>query len=112
MGHMKKTWIKSSLRKPEQGKKVLCFDKGDVDVRQRFKDCWAPIPYVDAECANCDQPEFWQEIDFPDGYFGYMKIIHENKLLTIDEFEKKHPELYEELIKDRLMKIFEKKAKK
>ena len=108
---MKKIWIKSSIRKPEQGKKVLCFDKGDVDVRQRFKNCWAPIPYTDAKSANCDEQEFWQEIDFPNGYEGYMKVVCYNNLLKIDELEKKYPETYEEVV-EKFLKMFSKEVEK
>jgi hypothetical protein len=97
-----KKWIKSKLRLPEQGKKVLCFDKGDLSVRQRFKDYWFPIPYIDSSLAEIDPPELWQEIDFPEGFYGYMKVFHQDKLYKIDEWEKVNPENFSELIENML----------
>ena len=60
-------WIESNMRKPPQGKKVLCFNKGDLSVRQRLKDYWFPVPFVDSIFAEIGEPEKWQEIDFPNG---------------------------------------------
>ena len=95
-------WIESRLRLAPQGKKVLCFDNGDIDVRQRFKSFWIPMPYTDSKFANLDQPEFWQEISFPSGYKGYMQVFIEGELLFMDEYEKKHPELFESVVKTML----------
>jgi len=100
-----KIWIKSSLRKPPQGKKVLCFTNGDIDVRQRFKDYWFPIPYVDSESDNSGEPEYWQDIDFPPCYYGYMQVFHEGKFYKMDEWEKVNPEAFNELVED-MAKVF------
>lgn len=81
-----KKWFKSAERKPEQGKKVLCFNEGDIDVRQRFGDYWFPIPYVDSKFADIDEPEMWQEIDFPDGFYGYLHVEIDEQLVKMDEF--------------------------
>lgn len=94
-----KKWIKSSDQKPEQGKKVLCFNKGDVDVRQRFKEYWFPIPYVDAKLANINEPEMWQEIDFPEGFYGYLQVFIDDNLLKMDQLEKKHPTVFDDMVK-------------
>lgn len=88
-------WYSPSVYLPDQGKKVLCFTNGDVDVRQRFKDYWIPIPYTDSSVADMKAPELWQEIDFPEPYTGYIKAMKKNKIMTIDEFEKNYPKDYE-----------------
>jgi hypothetical protein len=95
----RKKWIKSKLRKPEQGKKILCFHKGDIDIRQRFSDYWLPIPYTDSKFATFEEPEMWQEIDFPDGFQGYLQICVEDTLYNSDNLQKKYPTLYSELVK-------------
>ncbi len=92
-----KTWIKSSLRKPEQGKKVLCCNNGDLDVRQRFKDYWFPIPYVDSKLATIEVPELWQEISFPEPYTGYMRVLVDDILYMIDDLETHHPEVFKQI---------------
>lgn len=97
-----KIWIKTSLRKPPQGKKVLCFDNGDVSVRQRFKDYWFPIPYIDSSLADIDEPELWQDIDFPQDFKGYMMILQDEKLYKIDEWEKMNPEDFNEFVEGML----------
>lgn len=106
---MNKNWIKSSIRKPPQGKKVLCFTKGDLDVRQRFKNYWIPIPYVDSKCADIDEPELWQEIEFPSPYTGYMQVLVEGKeLMNMDQFEKHCPEEFNEMV-ESMVKMFKEK---
>jgi len=102
-----KIWIKSSLRKPPQGKKVLCFDNGDIYVRHRFKDYWFPIHYIDSESDNADEPEFWQEIDFPPGFYGYMQVFHAGEFYKIDEWEKLNPDDFNELV-ENMAKVFTK----
>lgn len=101
-----KNWIETRLRKPPQGKKVLCFDKGDLSVRQRFKDYWFPIPYVDSEYADINPPELWQEIEFPKGFTGFLKLVAlDGKNYTVDEFEKNYPEDFNDLVED-MVEVF------
>lgn len=101
-----KEWIKTSLREPPQGKKVLCFHKGDVSVRQRFAKYWFPIPYIDSRLADIDPPQLWQEIDFPEGYEGYIKIFHDKEFYTIDEWEKIDAEVYKGFVKAMLKTFY------
>lgn len=104
---MSKIWIKSALRKPPQGKKVLCFHNGDLSVRQRFKEYWFPIPFVDAKLSDIDEPEFWQDIDFPAGFYGYTKVLHEGMTYKMDEWEKVSPKDFNEFV-DILLNDFNK----
>jgi hypothetical protein len=106
-----KIWIKSNLRKPPQGKKILCFDNGDISVRQRIKDHWFPIPYTDSAYADIDPPEFWQEIDFPEGFYGYMMVYYQGKYYRMDEWEITQPKKFEEL-HQTLLEDFEKSRNK
>lgn len=91
-------WVESKLRKPPQGKKVICFNKGDVTIRQRFKDYWFPIPFIDSKFADIEQPELWQEIDFPDGFTGSIRISFNGSLLNMDEIEKENPDIFNQII--------------
>lgn len=111
-------WNKPSEKKPPQGKKVLCMRKGDFYVAQRFKDYWFSIPFADSKYAFFKEPELWQDINFPDGYTGFMKILvspddyilrfEENpyKEINVDELEKHDPDAFYLLI-ESLKKSFE-----
>lgn len=99
---MNNNWIKPNLRKPPQGKKVLCCSKGDISIRQRFADYWFPIPYVDSKFADIKEPELWQEIDFPGDLTGYLRVFWEGILYNMDEFEKVNPSGYNEMINGML----------
>jgi hypothetical protein len=91
-------WIKySKYNLPPQGMKVLCFRKGDMWVAQRFdykgKDVWIPIPYTDSQLANTDPPDYWVQVEFPEGYKGFMQMQHDNgPLMFLDEYQEKFPE--------------------
>lgn len=93
-------WIDPKLRLPPQGKKILYFDKGDVYIVQRFAEMWLPIPFTQPKFDFTKQPELWSDFELPGNYKGYMFISwsDEENLLTVDEFQKKHPEDYQEFI--------------
>lgn len=105
-------WIKTTLRLPPQGKKILCLNKGDVDIRQRFGPYWSPIPYLDSEFTNLDAPEMWSEFDLPNGLTGLIRILVEGNLLTIDELEFKYPKQYEEIVRLQYEYFITKKAER
>jgi|SRR5580765_4243880 len=89
-------WHLSSEELPSQGTKILCFDKGDVWVAQRFQECWFPIPFCDSKLASYQPPEKWSYIEFPDGYYGKMRVqaTLRGRLMDMDEFEKEHPKKF------------------
>lgn len=98
-----KQWYSPSVYLPDQGKKILCMNKGDFYVAQRFANIWAQIPFTDSIYASFEAPQLWQEIDYSDGYSGYVKIKFKDKdtkFYTIDEIEKKFPEKYAKFIDD------------
>lgn len=107
-----KKWIEPRLRKPPQGKKVLCFNNGDIDVRHRFKDYWIPIPYTDSKHADLEEPKMWQEIECPPGFTGFMRVIdgEDGKLYNMDEWEKVNPKEFNELV-EKMVEHFEQTRK-
>ena len=82
-----------SYQPPPQGYKVLCCNKGDYWVAQRFKHHWFPIPFVDSSLAELEPPEFWCHIPFNQHDKGYMMVLVKgyDKPMTMDQFEKKEP---------------------
>lgn len=95
-----KSWRCCIKDPPELGKKVLCNDSGDIFVGQRFDDYYIPMPFADHPLAKgiC-KPKTWQEIDFPDGLKGYVKVAPNGDLayqLTMDQLKERHPEMYRE----------------
>lgn len=104
---LKNKWFTSNIL-PEQGKKILCMDRGDFYVAQRFGQYWFSIPFYDSTFSRYNEPELWCEIDFPENYKGYIKILIDDENLTIDEAEKKHPDIYEIFVKGQL-ELFERK---
>lgn len=98
-------WIKlSKYNLPPQGLKILCFRKGDMWVARRFthkgQNIWVELCYdgVKGSCLT-DAPDFWVQVQLPQGYTGYMKIsVEDEEQLTFDEFQKKHPDHYEEFV--------------
>lgn len=101
-------WHKPSDKKPEQGKKILCMDKGDFYVAQRFGDYWFSIPFYDSKFSRYHEPELWSDIDFPEPYKGYVKVMVDDEMLNIDQIEKKHPDIYKELVQGQI-NLFKKK---
>jgi hypothetical protein len=91
-------WIDPKLRLPPQGKKILYFDRGDVYIVQRFDNMWLPIPFTEQKYDFTKPPELWSEFDLPGDYIGQMFLLVEKDMVTVDEFERKHPEDYLELI--------------
>lgn len=99
-------WKDPKKEKPPQGLKVLCMDRGDFYVAQRFGDYWFPIPFTDSKYSRYFVPELWQEIDFPNGYSGKLRVIKGGTLMDINQIEIKHPEVYYEIL-NFLLKISE-----
>lgn len=99
---MDKKWHKVSDKLPEQGKKVLCMDRGDFFVLQRFKEFWFSIPFNDSKWSRLHPPEMWQEIEFPGELTGkiFMYDQEEEELLDMDNLEKKNPEKFHKLVDD------------
>ncbi len=114
-----KEWHKPKDKIPPQGKKILCMHKGDLYVAQRFSNYWFSIPFCDSKYAFYEEPELWQEIDFPNGLTGEMAVyasrddpsnnnhsfLEKSKAINMDEFEKQDPVAFQMLIVD-LLKLF------
>ncbi len=81
-------WISPKDKLPEQGKKVLCCDKHDYYVAQRFGKYWLQIPFTDSYFATTEMPEYWQEINFHGEDRGYLNILYDDEFITCDEYEK------------------------
>lgn len=85
---------------PPQGYKVLCVDKGDYFVAQRFRKYYFQIPFTDSRLASHNIPEKWTHIPFTNGNKGYMFLAHpeEEKPLNMDQLDEKYPEILDDLI--------------
>lgn len=94
------TWIDPKEELPPQGYKVLCCDRGDYYVAQRFKKMWLQIPFTDSQFATSKRPEKWTHIHFHGKDKGYLlfKVEDDETYYTLDEMEKDYPEAYDELI--------------
>jgi hypothetical protein len=89
---------------PPMAWKVLCMNRGDFFVAQRFEDFYFPIPFIDSKYAKNNLfPELWCEIDFMEPYTEYMKFIIDGKKMLADEFKIKDPDEYKDLL-DSLIK--------
>lgn len=95
-----KIWHKPSDKLPEQGKKVLCEDDGDFYILHRFKNYWFSIPFNDSKWSRHHPPKLWQEIDFPNGLTGKVRMMIDGSLYDMDELEKKYPKIFEEFVDD------------
>ena len=94
-------WYTLDQRMPEQGKKIMCMNNGDFYVAQRFGRYWPSIPFIQDPLAKIDPPQKWQEIQFCDGYEGYVKVMSPLKpgvIMTLDMLEKYDPELYHQMV--------------
>lgn len=92
-------WYSPKVKKPPQGKKILCMQKGDFYIAQRFKDHYVPIPLADSRFAFKGEPTLWTEIDFPSGYHGIMYVQIKEQLFNIDQLEENHSHIFDELVK-------------
>jgi hypothetical protein len=101
-------WYKPDKKKPEQGKKILCMDKGDFYVAQRFGNYWFSIPFHDSIYSRYFPPEMWAEISFPEPYTGYLRVMVYGEMMFIDELEKKDPEVYKNTV-EFMLKAFKNK---
>lgn len=92
-------WHLSSEELPTQGTKILCFDKGDVWVAQRFQECWFPIPFCDSKLASYKAPQRWAYIEFPEGYYGKLRVqcLPNKRLMDMDEMEQCNPEGFQKI---------------
>jgi len=102
-------WIKPQDALPPQGKKVLWFKKGDCAVVYRFGIYWFPVPYLDSKHVNMDTPDFWADIELPKPYHGKLEVMIDGQMLSIDELEKAHNDIWREIVRRMLKDI--KKAK-
>lgn len=91
-------WQSPIVERPPQGMKVLCFEKGDVYVAQRFKDYWFPIPFLDSKFALKNPPQLWKYIDLPHPYTGKMLVVVDEVTLDIDELEAQEPDLFNNML--------------
>ena len=98
-------WIKySEYNMPPQGLKILCFRKGDLWVARRFdykgKNIWLEITYGgDKGSVLTDPPEYWVQVELPQGFTGYMKVgLDEGELMTIDQLQECNREKHEEFV--------------
>jgi hypothetical protein len=97
-------WIKfTPLNLPPQGKKIICFRKGDLWVCRRLhykgKDYWLEIQYAGGSSMLTDTPDYWMELDLPDGCTGYMLLgINGGDPITFDELQRIDPESHEEFV--------------
>lgn len=92
----------------ELGKKVLCMHKGDFYVAYRFEDVYIPMPFADhPHSKHLCKPEKWQEIDFPEPFTGYVRLVLDDiagESFTIEKVKKHHPEIYHSMV-DSMKKI-------
>ena len=88
-------WYTLEEKLPEQGKKILCMKNGDFSVRQRFKDKYLPLPFTDSRYSDDSSPDKWAEIEYPEGYTGYITIEFEGKKYPVDELERLNSHAYE-----------------
>jgi len=92
----------------ETGKKVLCFLKGDIYVATRFKDYYIPTPFTDHYFSPMlSKPEFWHEIDFPEGFTGHFRIglpVSRDfyNFITYSEYEQDYPDDFDKLAKSMI----------
>lgn len=105
-GKIVKSWNKPE-NKPEQGKKILCMNKGDFYVAQRWGDYWFSIPFNDSQYSYCFAPELWQDINFPIGLTGKMLVSVEGKFMDIDSLQLNHPEVYGEMLLNLITSFME-----
>jgi len=101
-------WFKPKEKKPEQGKKILCMHQGDLYVAQRFGDYWFSVPFYDSQFSRYFEPDLWQDIDFPEGLKGKMKVCVNGGFYDIDSLEKFHPDVYDQL-KEGQKNLFDRK---
>ena len=91
-------WISPKKKLPPQGKKILCFDKGDIYVALRFGKYWFPIPFLDARFATHLEPELWADIVPPEGYTGLIRTVVKERMYNMDELEINHYDSYKILV--------------
>lgn len=99
----KKIW-RDCVKDPSPlGKKVLCCNRGDFYVAQRFEEYYIPIPFSDS-CFAKDlcKPETWTEIDFPEPFTGYIRMQiqgYGDELFTMDQVKIIDEKMYMEFVK-------------
>ena|ERR1700679_1404767 len=88
-------WIKTCLRLPPQGKKILYFDEGDCWVAVRIGKYWFPWCFTDSKFCRFNSPELWSFIDFPGNFEGLVRVGDNiGNLVTLDQLEKSDPDIY------------------
>lgn len=98
-------WIKfSEYNLPPQGLKILCFKQGDLWVARRFaykgKSIYVEIQYGGGTSMLTDTPDFWMQLELPQGYTGYMKVgVEDSEQMTFDEMEIQYPKQHLEFVK-------------
>lgn len=99
-------WKKPQDEKPAQGLKILCFNKGDIYIAQRFKNYWFSIPFHDSKYRFYKEPELWQEIDFPNGLKGKIHMRVDNVFYNMDQLEVEYPELFDEFVEQQKIMFY------
>jgi hypothetical protein len=97
-------WIKlTPLNPPPQGKKIVCFKKGDLWIARRLNhkgvDYYLEIQYDGKGSILTETPEYWIDTWLPEKYTGYMKVsVDDGPLLTFDELQQQNAEYHENFI--------------
>lgn len=97
-------WIKySKYNMPPQGLKILCFKKGDLWVARRFEykgdNLWIELPFAEARAVSTPEPEYWMQVQLPEGYTGYMKVgVEGDELMFLDDLMRTYPENHAEFV--------------
>ena len=104
-------WMKfSPYNLPPQGKKIICFKKGDLWVARRLnykgKDYWVEIIYGGIGSVLTDEPEYWMNLELPEGCTGYMLLgIDGRDPINIDELQLTDPESHQKFVEMFIKKI-------
>lgn len=98
-------WIKfSKYNPPPQGLKIVCFRKGDLWIARRYEykkeSYYIEIAYNGTIALITDTPDYWMQLELPEGYSGFMKakIDGDERLMTLDEIQLSNPDAHQELV--------------
>jgi hypothetical protein len=86
---------------PAAGLKILCMNRGDFFVAQRFDEKYFPIPFCDSKYAKMNlYPELWCKIDFMKPYSGYVRfrLKESGRIVLADEFKEIDFEAYYQFV--------------
>lgn len=91
-------WQSPKVQLPPQGVKILWFKGGDVFIAQRIGNKYLSLQ--PGEAVILDEPMLWLVAPVPHPFEGLMrvKVEDEEKLMTIDELEKKFPQQHKQFV--------------